>query len=48
MQALGLPPGPQVGHVLARLLERVLDDPSLNTREKLLDLLPEVAREPDA
>ena len=47
MQTLGLPPGPQVGHVLARLLERVLDDPSLNTREALLALLPEVAREPD-
>jgi tRNA nucleotidyltransferase (CCA-adding enzyme) len=47
MQALGLPPGPLVGHVLARLLERVLDDPSLNTRDRLLELLPEVAREPE-
>jgi tRNA nucleotidyltransferase (CCA-adding enzyme) len=45
MQVLGLPPGPLVGKVLARLLERVLDDPQLNTREALLALLPEVARE---
>jgi hypothetical protein len=48
MQALGLPPGPLVGKVLARLLERVLDDPALNTREQLLALLPVVARETDA
>jgi tRNA nucleotidyltransferase (CCA-adding enzyme) len=48
MQALALSPGPKVGQVLARLLERVLDEPSLNTHEQLLALLPEVAREPDA
>ncbi len=47
MEALGLPPGPKVGQVLGRLLERVLDDPELNTRERLLELLPEVAREPE-
>jgi tRNA nucleotidyltransferase (CCA-adding enzyme) len=45
MAALGEPPGPMVGRVLARLLERVLDEPDLNTRELLLRLLPEVVQE---
>jgi len=42
---LQLAPGPQVGQVLARLLDRVIDDPNLNSRDALLRLLPEVARE---
>lgn len=33
---LGMKPGPAMGRVLAALLEKVLDDPSLNTREALL------------
>jgi hypothetical protein len=36
--AAGFPPGPQLGALLDRLLERVLVDPSLNTRERLLAL----------
>lgn len=36
-------PGPVVGEVLRHLLDRVLDDPALNTREKLLPLLREIA-----
>jgi tRNA nucleotidyltransferase (CCA-adding enzyme) len=32
---LGVPPGPRVGEVLDLLLERVLESPSLNTREQL-------------
>lgn len=40
--ALGLS-GPAVGRVLDALLERVLDDPSLNTRERLLALARELA-----
>jgi tRNA nucleotidyltransferase (CCA-adding enzyme) len=43
MRELRMPPGRQVGEVLARLLDRVLDDPDLNTREGLLRLLPEIA-----
>ncbi|MBA3586185.1 MAG: HD domain-containing protein [Chloroflexi bacterium] len=35
---LGLPPGPQIGRVLDRLMETVLDDPALNRREVLLEL----------
>jgi tRNA nucleotidyltransferase (CCA-adding enzyme) len=34
--------GPEVGEVLRVLLERVVDDPALNERERLLVLLPEV------
>jgi len=34
--ASGMPPGPELGRLLDRLLDAVLDDPSLNTRETLL------------
>jgi tRNA nucleotidyltransferase (CCA-adding enzyme) len=36
VDALAMPPGPAVGRILAILLERVLEDPSRNTREQLL------------
>ena len=36
MTALEMKPGPAIGRILAMLLQRVIDDPSLNTREKLL------------
>jgi hypothetical protein len=45
MRVLGRAPGPIVGEVLRRLLERVIDEPSLNVRERLEALIPEVARE---
>lgn len=35
----GIAPGPAVGEALNMLLECVLDDPSANTKEKLLDVL---------
>jgi tRNA nucleotidyltransferase/poly(A) polymerase len=38
LKELGLRPGPRFGEVLRELLERVLDDPELNSREKLLEL----------
>src|SRR5690606_22444313 len=38
----GVPPGPQIGRTLARLLEDVLDDPRLNTREALLARVAEL------
>jgi tRNA nucleotidyltransferase (CCA-adding enzyme) len=44
MQVLGIPPSRKVGQILERLLERVLDDPALNTREGLEALLPEALR----
>ncbi len=38
MKALDLVPGPRVGAILDALVERVLDDPALNTKEQLLAL----------
>jgi tRNA nucleotidyltransferase (CCA-adding enzyme) len=46
MAALGIAPGPLVGRVLERLLDRVIGDPSLNHPDRLLALAREiVARE---
>jgi tRNA nucleotidyltransferase (CCA-adding enzyme) len=42
MQALSIPPGPQIGQILDALLERVLDDPGLNTPDKLLELARQI------
>lgn len=42
MAHLGLTPGPQVGKVLAALLEFVTDNPEYNTRAQLLDLAYEI------
>ncbi|MBD3237325.1 MAG: HD domain-containing protein [Candidatus Eisenbacteria bacterium] len=36
LMALGVPEGPRIGEILRALLERVLDDPEMNTREALL------------
>ena len=44
MAHLGGRPGPIVGRVLEALLEKVLDDPTLNDRETLLGLVGEVVR----
>lgn len=38
MSELGLAPGPRLGKLLDALLERVLEEPTLNTRERLLEL----------
>jgi tRNA nucleotidyltransferase (CCA-adding enzyme) len=35
----GIEPGPEIGKILNGLLEKVLDDPSLNTKEKLQQLI---------
>ena len=39
LQQLGISPGPHMGQLLQRLLHRVLDDPSQNTRDALLTLV---------
>jgi tRNA nucleotidyltransferase (CCA-adding enzyme) len=44
MRALGIGPGPEVGRALHALLDRVLEDPGLNERERLLALLGEMGR----
>lgn len=41
MRELGLPPGPEVGDVLQRLFERVLESPELNQKTALLALMRE-------
>ena len=45
MRVLAARPGPIVGVVLRRLLDRVLDDPTLNERAALERLIPEAATE---
>jgi tRNA nucleotidyltransferase (CCA-adding enzyme) len=40
LRALGGPPGPLLGKILVCLLDRVLDDPALNTHERLAALVP--------
>lgn len=37
LAAIGIEKGPKIGEVLKELLEMVLDDPMLNTKEKLLE-----------
>jgi poly(A) polymerase/tRNA nucleotidyltransferase (CCA-adding enzyme) len=46
MHALGLPPGPEVGRVLAALLDQVIEQPGLNARETLLERLRAMRSEP--
>jgi tRNA nucleotidyltransferase/poly(A) polymerase len=38
LKTIGIAPGPRMGRILKDLLEAVLDDPALNTAEKLLAL----------
>jgi tRNA nucleotidyltransferase (CCA-adding enzyme) len=45
---LELAPGPQIGELLRRLLEAVLDDPSQNTRDRLLALARSWQSQPGA
>ncbi len=39
MEITGLSPGPRVGEIISLLMERVIDDPSMNTEENLQNLL---------
>jgi tRNA nucleotidyltransferase/poly(A) polymerase len=41
LRELGLPPGPLYGEILSELLERVTDEPALNQREALMELVRE-------
>ncbi|MDB4975782.1 MAG: tRNA nucleotidyltransferase [Myxococcaceae bacterium] len=52
MQQLGIAPGPRVGSLLESLLETALEDPTLNTAERLLEVArmlrgPDVPDVPD-
>ena len=44
LRAAGIPPGPDMGRTLAALLQLVLDDPTMNAREKLLDAATRMKR----
>ena len=39
MDIMGLDPGPEVGNILSKLLELIIDDPELNSEDKLTDIL---------
>jgi tRNA nucleotidyltransferase (CCA-adding enzyme) len=45
MERLALPPGPRIGVILGELLQAVLEDPTLNTKEKLLEIASRLLRE---
>jgi hypothetical protein len=47
IEHLGLEPGPRVGRILEALLDRVLEDPSLNDGSTLLELASELNADPD-
>lgn len=38
LQRLGIPKGPQIGEILKKLLDMVLEDPMINTKERLLKI----------
>lgn len=44
LMALGMKPGRQMGEVLDRLFEKVLDQPELNTRDQLLSMAEQYIR----
>ena len=39
MEVLGIPPGPEVGKALDFLLEKITDQPGLNTENALINIL---------
>jgi tRNA nucleotidyltransferase (CCA-adding enzyme) len=45
METLGWAPGPMVGQTLQKLLDRVIGDPNLNTRDRLLAIARSMAAE---
>lgn len=48
MEHLAIPPGRKVGEILDALVERVLDDPASNERERLLGIAREIAGDDSA
>jgi tRNA nucleotidyltransferase/poly(A) polymerase len=43
METLGIGPGPEVGRILRGVMEKVTEQPELNTKESLVDLLRRMA-----
>ncbi len=48
MKELNIAPGPRIGYVLNALLEEVIDEPKLNTREYLVKKMKQLHRLGDA
>jgi hypothetical protein len=46
LRRAGIPPGPRYGRILRELLERVTEEPALNERERLLDLVQAIMERP--
>ena len=44
MKALKVSPGPKIGAILTVLLSKVIDEPTLNEKEKLIELAKELAK----
>jgi tRNA nucleotidyltransferase (CCA-adding enzyme) len=42
MKILGLSPGPEVGSILRELMEKVIDNPELNTKSRLTAMLKQI------
>lgn len=40
---MGFTPGPEIGKILASFLDKVLEQPELNTRESLMQLVPKIS-----
>ncbi|MCR4792270.1 MAG: HD domain-containing protein [Lachnospiraceae bacterium] len=45
LKETGIKPGPEMGRILKALLEMVIEDPGINTREKLLELAADLEKE---
>jgi len=41
LEALGIDPGPKMGKILYELLELVIEDPAINDKEKLINIVKE-------
>jgi putative nucleotidyltransferase with HDIG domain len=46
LMGIGIKPGPSMGAVFQELFETVVDDPELNTKEKLLEIAANLTRQP--
>lgn len=45
IMALGVSEGPQIGKIVKQLVQLVLDDPALNTKEQLVNIVKEIVKQ---
>ena len=48
LMAIGVEAGPRMGQIIKQLVELVLDDPSLNTKEQLIEVVKQIINSPGA